>query len=870
MALPGQVFTESDVLDAAWRRVSQWYRGGEWGPQPELAEWELHQERLLAQLGDDLAGGDYGPQAMPLIPYSKKKGQLRHYCQPTVRDQVAFTLFGILLAPVLENSMKRFSFGNRWFRRMAPPLKNDDKWGLRPWSLADAYLYQPYRRAHGLFRRVASWTVDAMLKTTSPAEGPVGARVLQEDYPEGLIPAFARPRYWKSIRRRSQSASWARFDLRLAFPSVRLSHLHTALLEMVDEALPAQPADPLAQDLSEVQKLIDLEDSLKLYSRRLRKLLLERETVRALVDYLLRMLAGVRYRPFNDSDKLFFPVDPSEGPNSRPHWLPLGDGAEHPGLPTGLTLSPLLLNAYLHRIDRAIGEWMRDGERTLPVAFLRFADDMILLADSPRRLAQGMDVLVNAMEPQDGSDRDLNLRLNFAKVEPAPVKALTSAWSAASGATPQSFSHLLTADKGKLLKELERSAVRPAAKDPFITDLVERLSDLGAEKATDLLDGKARVRLTRLQEIVVFKPDAQAVPRETQLVFAANQLVRAWLPEQGFRIEHALLMDIRRAVAEALRGAPDKPRLWRSVWRAAVRRPTSTAGVEKRQFVQADTQAMQWLRSVAADFRSDGNGEWARPEEDGEREGWPRLWAQFASFHRAALWRALADVARDVQEASVRQRDFGDAFSTEGSWVFRAFDESTLPRAVPWLESAAHTCFATLYGQHDLVLSEQEAMGLTLATLAFLPRSIVITKLEDLRRGHAPLVGAVAEIARDRGPQWRLVAGALQHAPSSDQGSVALEALVWLSQSGGKDDADAAQRLVSAWRDASERLLLARKFRWEAFLVTRLRQAAARELAGFDDRLRAAKRRGVEAISQELRRYDRARQTWLELDGFSR
>jgi hypothetical protein len=43
------------------------------------------------------------PEPFRLIPYPKKGAILRHYTVPSVRDQVAFTAFAVLLAPILES-----------------------------------------------------------------------------------------------------------------------------------------------------------------------------------------------------------------------------------------------------------------------------------------------------------------------------------------------------------------------------------------------------------------------------------------------------------------------------------------------------------------------------------------------------------------------------------------------------------------------------------------------------------------------------------------------------------------------------------------------------------------------------------------------
>ena len=85
------------ILKAAWMRVDGWYRSGNLAPQPELATWRLHPEEKLRELRNDLLDGSWTPTAWPQVPFPKKGARLRHYTMPSVRDQVAFMTFLVLL-----------------------------------------------------------------------------------------------------------------------------------------------------------------------------------------------------------------------------------------------------------------------------------------------------------------------------------------------------------------------------------------------------------------------------------------------------------------------------------------------------------------------------------------------------------------------------------------------------------------------------------------------------------------------------------------------------------------------------------------------------------------------------------------------------
>ena len=100
-------------------RVEDWYRSGNLAPEPELSRWRLHPEAELRKLGSALRKRTWRPSRWPQVPYPKKGACLRHYVLPTVRDQVAFMAFLVLLGPLLDSRVANFVFGNRWNRRIA-------------------------------------------------------------------------------------------------------------------------------------------------------------------------------------------------------------------------------------------------------------------------------------------------------------------------------------------------------------------------------------------------------------------------------------------------------------------------------------------------------------------------------------------------------------------------------------------------------------------------------------------------------------------------------------------------------------------------------------------------------------------------------
>ena len=101
------------VLMGAWLRVDGWYRSGNLAPEPELSRWRLHPEPELRKLGSELRAGTWRPSRWPQVPYPKKGACLRHYVLPTVRDQVAFMAYLVLLGPLLDSRVPNFVYRAR-------------------------------------------------------------------------------------------------------------------------------------------------------------------------------------------------------------------------------------------------------------------------------------------------------------------------------------------------------------------------------------------------------------------------------------------------------------------------------------------------------------------------------------------------------------------------------------------------------------------------------------------------------------------------------------------------------------------------------------------------------------------------------------
>ena len=211
---------------------------------------------------------------------------------------------------------------------------------------------------------------------------------------------------------------------------------------------------------------------------------------------------------------------------------------------------------------------------------------------------------------------------------------------------------------------LERAAIERGDVGPFVTSLVERLSDMGTDTLRQRFGEGARDHLARLHELARFDIEDEQVRPDTRRAFSVNRLVRAWLPtarEAGE--QHRKLRQIRETIGFVLDRTPWKFAIWRAVVRGAARRPLDDPENEGG----TDHEASEWLsnqlRRIACVGDRRDSAAWlnAWPEidaddgHDAERTGgWQKL---YLSFIRAAFWRSLAQVIRELKRHAARLED---------------------------------------------------------------------------------------------------------------------------------------------------------------------------------------------------------------------
>ena len=688
-----EILSNPQVLWAAWLRVDAWYRSAELAPQPELSVWKLHPEAELRKLADLLQNGEWKPVSWPLLPYPKKGQIIRHYCMPTVRDQVAFMAYLVLLGPLLDAKMKNFSFGNRWYRPlMWDRRKNSPRWELLPYPFLGRRTYLPYSRSHGLYRRVASWTVSRMVDAPIERTDHSGPVQVPDDYRREMLPDWVRPEWWGTSKRVLNRAHWAALDLQLAFPSVKLCKLSHALSDILSE-----DGDPISDILSGFPYTVV--DALN-----------EELMCKQLAHGLIEGLKEVRY---------------SSGPIQKRHWQPPHAPQElppdNPGLPTGLAISPLLLNVVLHPADRQLQIYLKGLEKGQRGAILRFADDMTILSQSAKGLLTLIDEVWRAIASDNHAvlavqKSDSNLFLNAKKIAPEGVQKVFvkylnfHGWKECKDCevmvpeTPQDKFNPIAEWWNKLQKDqgrpeftecqdhLNRETVGRYEMGPFVTTLVERLSTIGRDTLVERFGQGARDRLVFLHDLAKLNIDDQQVRPDTRRAFAVNRLVAAWLPVDQ-ELARKDIKEIRESVEFVLQETPWKAALWRAVIRAAALRPESPENADEQD-------ARKWLlrmlgrivsplaNSSKDDFRPEC---WDRtwPKADTAKhherdESWRSL---YLSYHRATFWNTLANAILDLRRNHERLANpsIGRAGPSPRWWAVRAIPEGEHAKVADFL-----------------------------------------------------------------------------------------------------------------------------------------------------------------------------------------
>ena len=412
----------------------------------------------------------------------------------------------------------------------------------------------------------------------------------------------------------------------------------------------------------------------------------------------------------------------------RPHHVTQPLPPENTGLPTGLAISGLLLNVVLFPTDQTIFQFLKCSRGRNRGAFLRFADDMLVFSKSPDGLFALVDEVWRAITGDSRSvlsdQESSNLRLNLAKVGPSGVQEVVNqylrdqGWSTctecerltqddsgrpnAENKTPRTltdwWSSIAQVQHDKTHQSLrgaiDRETVGPSDIGPFVTTLVDRLSEIGRDALADRFGEGAHDHAVRLHDLARLDIDDEQVRPDTRRAFAVNRLVKVWVSPNAEDVRQEI-QQIRDSVESVLRTTPWKFTLWQAVIRASARRPSTSDSQDD------DTVARLWLtrqlgriadRSVDTIepevFNPDVWAQtWPEPSAGSAHDRNPAWRSLYLSYHRAAFWRALATEIRSLwrDQENVVRPPIGSVGLSPERWAARAVPDDRLSEVLVFL-----------------------------------------------------------------------------------------------------------------------------------------------------------------------------------------
>lgn len=451
----------------AWEKVKRASVPGDiWIDEADLANFEVHLDREIRSLGDDLLFGRFRmspirPMAFPKNPDGDGNPRVRQYFHFTVRDQVAWTAVVNVLGPYVDAQMPVWSYGNRLFRStwIEEDLHGNKIRKVGPYRHSSGRIYRPFQQAWPLFRRHIALAVSAAAHAHSKPEN------LDDDEREELglqlrmhrahrCP-FVLADNWTSspIDLSNDDIYWASVDLEKFYPSIPL----TACVEAISQSVPAN----LRADVQELLKTL---------------------------TQLPLDLDG-----WTDAELKLLELDESRKTFRR--------------IPTGLLVSGFLANAALLPVDNEV-------ERTLPrgrVAHFRYVDDHVILAKTFEELTNWIDHYKDVIDSL-GSGANINP----AKTEPKALGELLGT------------SDINKRSTGSDLWKRARAECRldPEFPAPLMTKTIALVSAIGKTDFTALEDNELSILAQQLEHLLLVDVPEAEMPERTRLAFAATRLAR--------------------------------------------------------------------------------------------------------------------------------------------------------------------------------------------------------------------------------------------------------------------------------------------------------------------------------------------------------
>lgn len=684
------------LMRSAFQKVETWYHWGEWVDPAEWLDWKAHPLERLNALAVELATNTYKPSPFPMVPYPKKGGRTRHYLMPSVKDQVAFMALTLILAPFLEAQMPNVSFGNRLFRPRIPWLETKgmtQRWIKGPFSLAESRLYDPFESGYGLFRRVLQWLTNASVLS----DGMQASLIRDLDAePRDLLPYYnflSHP-----LVNGGTDLLTARLDIKLAYPSVDRTTLASRLIHLVKGTREAEGHWGLPSFPELHYQNTDNSPALNSYleaerpglARHPWHLLGEREDLREAIATRLGTLVGcIEYAPWQEPQTwgpgagkdildpgYYLSQHPDGGSKSGDQWDPHGMwpvdchlttlGTKRFGIPTGLAISGVLLNVVLSQVDEALCQRHEEALRhdRTPILYLRFVDDIVLLAASKEDLQDNIEILQEELALASPS-----FRLSTNKAKPEAIKTF-----------------LMSEDAEKHLEVPLDQRITRANVERYVTNIVRETSDLDSEGIEEIFGAPGIDRLLDLMELAERTTDDPEVLSESRVAFALLRLANASWPSTAVLVgdrempPEAFANHILFTAEKAVRGYPWRYKLLRSALICGIRAslvgpPDSNLGepwMYQHLLPLLQRTGQKSHRGRVSQASWEDIGDYGNTGQSGGQAPGVKVtnrrsqhWQLRGSFRRAYFWRTWAQIVRALHIVAQ-----GETASIPGSWTW--------------------------------------------------------------------------------------------------------------------------------------------------------------------------------------------------------
>lgn len=619
------------------------------------------------------------------------------------------------------------------------------RWFQAPFSLSHKRVYTGFPASYGLFRRLLQWLANWCVLGDEGADD--SFQDLNGEDPDRLP-------YQDYLKKKMLPAdlAYARLDLTMAFPSLDRSWLRDVMCALVkDQVEPGfcpegsggiqvrdwytsygRPDFPSLEN----RKSQGFKDWIDPY-RSLTEphpwnyLANSGDTRLKLVNRLMDMLDSISYLKWevpdtwNDDVNSWFPCqhcsDIKECVNKLsdedrgwvgPHgFAPLSSEEDicsrngilnrNIGLPTGLAISGFLLNVALTPVDETMVTLVEQINMSSKgfehcLFYLRFADDVVMLAKQPCDLEKAICEFRESLHRFAGD----TLELNVSKIKPDGVKNFVEKYI-------RSESKNVCADRSKqrggscgtvidksppsLQGYLHHSDYLTRANlELFTTEIVREMSEIADETLGERFGARGIERLEQLMELATLEIDDFEVGADARLSFAVNRLARASWPSGPVLREDRVVdpeVYVKRImlIAEtALRRHPWRFKLWSAILTIALRASCQfDAKGNKSAFgfswlCGKVLPLLRWSRQGAEDI-SPSEASWEiscvvgdtytkqdfRCEEmDKLRTAQTHRCRERTSFHRAEFWRQWTRCIQALQ----RIADGNNELSSSRGW----------------------------------------------------------------------------------------------------------------------------------------------------------------------------------------------------------